>query len=136
MKPLLNRCIVASFHRFCDSTIQRFSACSVLFFVVFFLPAVAAAQLQMLDTAVTRSSASGQFIVVGVSQPSALPPGAGTNGDLVRLDPALLAVSAERIKKPLWHELGVDAAAPWLGRIYLVLHPAAKLPPCKTPQCP
>lgn len=124
MKPLLNRCIIASFHRFCGSTIQRFSALPVLLSAALFLPSVAGAQLAMLDAAVTRSSASGQFIVVGANTPSALPLDADTNAGLVRLDPALLAVSAERIKKPLWRELGIDAAAPWRGRIYLVLHPA------------
>ena len=124
MKPLLSRCIVASFHWFCDPTIQRFNALPVLFSAALFLPAVAGAQSLFPDAAVTRSSASGQFTVVGANQPSALPPGADTNADLVRLDPALLAVSAERVKKPLWHELGVDASTRWRGRIYLVLHPA------------
>jgi len=124
MKPLLNRCIVASFHRFCDSTIQRSSALPVLLSAALFLPAAAVAQSLLPDAAVTRSSASGQFTVVGASQPSALPPGADTSADLVRLEPALLAVSAERVKKPLWRELGIDASTPWRGRIHLVLHPA------------
>ncbi len=66
--------------------------------------------MPLLDTAFTRSSVSGQFVVIGVEpvlvvQPPAF---AVTNAELVRLEPALLAVSAERIKQPLWRQLGVD----------------------------
>jgi hypothetical protein len=38
-------------------------------------------------------------------------PAAATNADLVRLEPALLAVSAERIKESLWRELGISPVA-------------------------
>ena len=49
------------------------------------------------------------------------------NADFVRLEPALLAVSAERIKQTLWRELGIDSTAPWRGKIFLALHPARSL---------
>jgi len=73
----------------------------------------------------TTRSVSGQFIVVGAptSRLAGLPAiVADTN--LVRLEPALLSVSAERIKESLRHELDISADAPWRGQIFLVLHPA------------
>ena len=71
-------------------------------------------------------SASGQFTVNGPAQfpPLAPWPGAATDTNLVRLDPALLSVSAERIKNSLRRLLGLAANAPWHGKIFLVLHPA------------
>jgi hypothetical protein len=93
-----------------------------------FIPCVTArAQMPLLDAAVTRSSVSGQFVVIGVnpSLSSNRPPFAVTNAELVRLDPALLAVAAERIKRAVWRQLGFDLLTPWRGRIYLALHPAA-----------
>jgi len=127
MKPLLHRCIIASLHRSCVSTIHRFNALPVFFSAALFLSAAARAQMPLPDVSATRSSASGQFIVTGANpdSPSVLPLAADTNADLVRLEPALLAVSAERVKQSLWRDLGVDASTPWRGRIYLVLHPAA-----------
>ncbi|MDE3067214.1 MAG: hypothetical protein KGJ60_06630 [Verrucomicrobiota bacterium] len=74
-------------------------------------------------------SVSGQFIVTGPKRASLLAqqPQVATNADFVRLEPALLAVSAERIKAALWHELGVPANAPWRAPISLALHPAQSL---------
>jgi len=70
-------------------------------------------------------SASGQFVATGPTQfsPPFVLPGIATNTDLVRLEPALLSVSAERIKDSLRHRLGIDPGAPWQGKIFLVLHP-------------
>jgi hypothetical protein len=79
--------------------------------------------------AATRTSVSGQFAVI-VTQPASPSDRAAfvvTNAEMVRLDPALLVVSAERIKKPLWRLLGVDPQTPWRGRIFLALHPASSL---------
>ena len=57
---------------------------------------------------------------------AALPPAHGRQHTaFVRLEPALLAVSAERVKQAVWRQLGIDASAPWRGRILLALHPAA-----------
>ena len=71
-------------------------------------------------------SASGQFIVTGPapSSPPTFLPGGAANTNLVRLEPALLSVSAERIKQSLWHELGIAPDTPWQGKIFLALHPA------------
>jgi len=49
------------------------------------------------------------------------------NTNLVRLEPALLSVSAERIKDSLRRQLGIAPNAPWQGKIFLVLHPAQSL---------
>src|SRR5215471_8421407 len=70
----------------------------------------------------TAQSRSGQF---SVSFPPALvsltkftpPP-----GDYVRFEPALLAVSCDRIKGALNRDLGLNA--PWRGKIFLRLHSA------------
>ena len=68
-------------------------------------PLFARAQTSFPDTSLARS-VSGQFIVTGVpshlagSRLAAMP-AVATNADFVRLEPALLAVSAERIKESL-----------------------------------
>jgi hypothetical protein len=87
------------------------------------------AQSPFPDTMATRS-VSGQFIIAGTagSRLAALPVIA-TNADFVRLEPALLAVSAERFKEALARELnpelgGLNALAAPRGKIFLVLHPA------------
>ena len=127
MKPLVNRCLVASLHRSSDSTIRRFNALPFFLFAALFLPAVTRAQTPLLDTTATRSSVSGQFIVISAkpASPPVRPLDAATNTELVRLEPALLAVSAERVKQPIWRRLGIDSMTPWRGRIFLALHPAA-----------
>jgi len=106
--------------------LERLTASTLLFSVLFF-PAVARAQAPLPDMVATRTSFSGQFAVIGAQQisPLARQPAAVTNAEMVRLDPALLAVSAERVKKPLWRQLGIDLMTPWRGRIFLALHPAA-----------
>ena len=126
MKQPLNRCSVASFHQSYDSTVRRFGGLSLLLSAALFYPAVTRAQMPPPDAAATRSSVSGQFIVIGANpvRPSARRV-AATNADFVRLEPALLAVSAERVKQPLWRKLGIDPMTPWRGRIFLALHPAA-----------
>jgi len=74
-------------------------------------------------------SASGQFVVTGPAQFSPLVhlPGVAANTNLVRLEPALLSVSAERIKDSLRRKLGIAPNEPWQGKIFLVLHPAQSL---------
>ena len=74
-------------------------------------------------------SVSGQFIVTGAPSATggaglAARPEIATNADLVRLEPALLAVSVERIKASLRRELDLNPNAPWRGNIFLALHPA------------
>ena len=53
------------------------------------------------------------------------PRSSGTN--IVRLEPALLAVAAERFKISVWQQLGLPPDAPWSGKIFLTLHPARSL---------
>ncbi|HKW31277.1 MAG TPA: hypothetical protein VJT54_18280, partial [Verrucomicrobiae bacterium] len=73
-------------------------------------------------------SVSGQFVVTYPGPgPVVSPLAAAASADLVRLAPALLAVSAERIKQTLWRDLGIDSATPWRGKIFLALHPARSL---------
>jgi hypothetical protein len=78
---------------------------------------------------ISAHSVSGQFIVSGADDISALAasPAIATNADFVRLEPALLAVSAERIKQSLWRELKINPNLPWRGRIFLTLRPARSL---------
>ena len=66
------------------------------------------------------SSASGQFIVSPAARTH--PPAFAANKNFIVLEPTLLAVSCERIKKALDNALGTGAE--WDGRIYLSLHPA------------
>src|SRR5208283_2424558 len=114
--------------RFNDSTFRRLSVFCVVVFPLF-----ARAQTSLPDTSSARS-VSGRFIVTGApSHPGgsrlAARPEIATNTDFVRLEPALLAVSAERIKESLAHKLnpefrGLDLPTPPFGKIFLALHPA------------
>ncbi|HEX3890916.1 MAG TPA: hypothetical protein VHX90_08705 [Verrucomicrobiae bacterium] len=85
----------------------------------------APAQFSTAETDSTHST-SGQFIVTGGRQISLLArmPSVANNASLVRLEPALLAVSAERLKESLRRRLGIGQSAPWSGKIFLALHPA------------
>jgi hypothetical protein len=73
---------------------------------------------------IPAQSADGQFIIRaprGMELSPALA-GLAANTNYILLEPALLAVSCERIKQKLWLDLGVNS--PWRGRIYLNLHSA------------
>lgn len=82
-----------------------------------------AGRAQTTGAAAIQSS-SGQFVVFAVqsSVPLSRPGRFAADTNLISLEPALLAVSCERIKQRLWAQLGLDA--PWRGRIYLDLRPA------------
>lgn len=71
-------------------------------------------------------SVSGQFIVTALPGDSSwlrrINLSAETN--LIRLEPAFLAVSAERFKLALWSQLGVRPGAAWSGKVFLTLYPA------------
>ena len=73
---------------------------------------------------ISARSQSGQFIVYAGRSIGSVPPVLefGNNEGFVKLEPTLAAVSCERIKQILLHELA--ATAPWRGTIYVVLHPA------------
>ena len=74
-------------------------------------------------------SVSGQFTVV--ANPSYSPlmhqSALATNTSYLRLEPALLAVAAERFKTALWSQLGYRSDAKWNGKIFLTLSPARSL---------
>lgn len=78
---------------------------------------------------ITADSVSGQFVVVASPQisPLASLPEIATNQEFVRLDPAFLAVSAERIKNSLLQKLGIQSELMQGGTIYLTLQPARAL---------
>ena len=71
-------------------------------------------------------SVSGQFTVTAAPQFSPLlqRTDLATNRELVRLQPALLAVSAERFRNALWAQLGFQSGGNANGKIVLALHPA------------
>ncbi len=89
------------------------------------LLAAARGQSALAAPAATHS-VSGQFIVSLTPDNHPFPrrPDAGTNAELLRLEPSLLAVSAERFKAALWRELGFAGDAAWSGKVFIVLHPA------------
>jgi hypothetical protein len=79
---------------------------------------------------VTASSVSGQFVVTeapGISPLRFAPDFIPKDADVVRVEPAELAVSADRVRDTLLKKLGVDPNAPWGGKIFLALHPAQSL---------
>jgi len=74
----------------------------------------------------TARSVSGQFAVwqSGGFSPLLHDAALATNASFVRLEPALLAVAAERFKISLWNQLGLKAGTAWRGKIFLALRPA------------
>ena len=74
----------------------------------------------------TARSVSGQFAVwqSGGFSPLLHDAALATNANFVRLEPALLAVAAERFKISLWNQLGLKAGTAWRGKIFLALRPA------------
>jgi hypothetical protein len=122
MKRPTDRGPIKSLRRFNGLMVQRFS----IFFIavaVWNFAGLAGAQLSSPGNNPTRSI-SGQFIITPPEQPPLLniPPRIAAGTNLVRLDPALLAVSAERIKDMNWRQLEIKGQ--WRGQIYLVLHRA------------
>lgn len=78
---------------------------------------------QGLPQALSAWSASGQFLIQELAIPSSIgAAGLESDTNFVRLEPTLLAISCERIKRNLWRELG--ATDPWRGRIFLAIYPA------------
>jgi hypothetical protein len=118
---LLKRLIVKWFDRLNHSIIQPFNV--LLFTFVFTVSAFG--QFSLPEEKMARS-ASGQFFAIAPDAPSRISRSQSvfTNTDLIRLDPALLTVSAERIKQSLGRQLDMRSDWPWRGKIYLVVHPA------------
>jgi hypothetical protein len=120
-----------SFYRCTIQTSHRFNALKIwwtMLLGLLFCPLLAHGQNFSLDKNVTRSI-SGQFIIYASPQVSKLSRLANVAADtnFVRLEPALLAVSAERIKDSLWRRLEIKPGTPWRGQIYLAVHPARSL---------
>jgi hypothetical protein len=93
---------------------------------VFFLGAFNTYAQILPDNIITARSVSQQFVVTSIPQFSPLFNRREVldNTNLVRLDPNVLVVSAERFKASFRDELGLDANASWTGKIFLTLHPA------------
>lgn len=74
----------------------------------------------------SAASVSGQFLVVRQEDGAATAPLLNLPADtnVVHLEPAVLAVAAERFKLALWRQLDFPANATWSGKICLRLHPA------------
>ena len=91
-------------------------------FVASLLICVFAAGAVAAQTVAT--SRSGQFVIYGIEPGTPRPfvENVATNKALIKLEPALLAVSCERIKQALLDALTVPDQ--WRGRIRLALHPA------------
>jgi hypothetical protein len=102
--------------------VSLLSFCALLVLTCFPL----AARAQFASGPISVHSVSGQFIIVSGTKFSPLLHSAqfATNANYIRLDPALLAVSAERFKGALLEQLGLKANDPWTGRIFLALNPA------------
>jgi hypothetical protein len=123
MNGPLHRCPIQPLSRF-----NVFDFCRTLILGAMLFSLFAHGQSFMLDKTSARSI-SGQFIVYGPPQFSTLAgsPKIAADTNFVRLEPALLAVSAERIKDSLWRRLEIKPNTPWRGQIYLVIHPARSL---------
>src|ERR1700722_20171211 len=109
-------------YRLVQSGVPKSASCIVACLIFFGLQLNAHADFSMPGM-VFASSASGQFLVTSSQVSSQLANIAeiATNDVFVRLEPALLAVSAERLRDALMVKLGLDSRAPWLGKIYLTL---------------
>lgn len=83
---------------------------------------IANAQWRADPSMTVIGSVSGQFFVSarGTVSPQSLD--LAKAPDMVTLQPALLAVSCERIKQSLWREL--NTTDQWRGKVFVVLHPA------------
>jgi hypothetical protein len=125
MKLQSNRTDAKSLTRFNNLTLKRFNAVAV-FLLALVIVATVRAQMLLPELRATHS-VSDQFIILGVKQvsPFGRLPVVATNAEFVRLEPALLAISAERLKQSVWGELGVNDK--WRGQVILALHPAQSL---------
>lgn len=122
MKRPPDRGLIKSSQRFGSQAVRRFI---IVFGLVALthLAGMAGEPAAPPEIKPTRSI-TGQFIILRPDRPPLLnvPKSIATATNLVRLEPALLAVSAERIKELVWHQLEIKGQ--WRGQVYLVLHPA------------
>jgi hypothetical protein len=123
MKGPSQCCTVQPWRRF-----NHFKICRTVILGALLSPLFADGQNFSADKKFARSI-SGQFIVYAAPQFSQLARSASVAADtsFVRLEPALLVISAERIKDSLWRRLEIKPGIPWRGQVYLVVHPARSL---------
>ena len=97
--------------------------CATVAGLMFFL---AAARGEPFPQPAATQSVSGQFSVSALPDEAPVFPRPKFSADasLLRLEPALVAVSAEHFKNSLWQKIGLADNAPWRGKIFIVLHPA------------
>jgi len=121
-RPL--QCCVASGRSFVPA-LQCFDLPAVFFLALIFSTAVVSGQTAWTEARAVYG-ASGQFVVTAIPQASPFQnrPDVTADGNLVRLEPALLAVSAERFKLALWSQLGLKPGSQWSGKIFLTIRPA------------
>lgn len=124
MKLQLVRRSADSPSRFNVATAQPLGAVIFCLGLLLF-PATAQSQLDFAPPAIIQS-VSGQFTVTAGGEYSRLlhSPAITADTNLVRLEPALLAVAAEHFKNDLWRALGISSGAAWRGKIFLALQPA------------
>ncbi len=122
MKRPTDRGRIKSLRRFGSPAVRRF----LIIFISVVLADLAglAGELTSPPEIKPTRSISGQFVILRPDRPPLLnlPPRIAAATNLIRLEPALLAISAERIKELVWHQLEIKGQ--WRGQIYLVLHPA------------
>ena len=107
---------------------QRCNAAAISVGALFFFTTAARSQPNWSEPNAVHSI-SGQFTITAGGGYSLLRHSQTVAGNsrLVRLEPSLLAVSAERFKIDLWHELGFNPSARWGGKIFLALQPARSM---------
>src|ERR1700761_6506256 len=113
---------------FVTSTLQHFIALMVCGGWLLSACPLPAQQYAAADTTVARS-VSGQFIINASSEYSLLlnRREVMANTNLIRLEPALLAVAAERFKSQVWQQLDLKPGSACQGKIFLATRPAQSL---------
>lgn len=122
MKPSTDRGLIQSLRRFGGQAVRR---ASIIFGFAAFVALAGPADEPAVPPGIKPTrSISGEFIILRPDRPSPinLPKRLAAATNLVHLEPALLAVSAERIKDMVWQKLGIKGQS--RGQIYLVLQPA------------
>jgi hypothetical protein len=127
MNPTPQDCVVTGGHGSDDFSLRPFKKVFLLLGGLSLCLPLYAQSPSGQDWSATRS-VSGQFIISGITgfSPLAHSPQMIADTNLVRLEPATLSVTAERIKRSLWRDLGVTDPA-GQEKFFLVLHRADSL---------
>ncbi len=105
--------------------VQRFGATIIGTGLLLLFVAPAISQPLPLEPGIIQSI-SGQFTIgaSGGFSPLRHNAAVAANTNLIQLEPALLAVSAENLKKVLGRALGIKSDEAWRGKINFILYPA------------